>query len=216
MKTVLFLAGDYWHPVETIRPLAEVMFPSESWNLYFTEDPQTLLTMSETPDLIVTLKDPVENNQIPTPVWCDEAWTKKLFTLVGEQGVGLLAIHAALADISGDHPMVRELLQSVFITHPAQCPLTFKPIKDHPIFEGVSEFTFPENDEHYMMDMLENAQVDILAQTLSQHGAQPGLWIKEWGKGRVCCVTPGHTTPNLLCPSYVKLLKNAGAWCVKA
>ena len=216
MKTVLFLDGDYWHPAETIRPLAAQLFPGDTWNVVFTENPGALLTMEETPDLIVTCKDPVENNQIPTPVWCDEAWTKKLFTLVGEHGTGLLAIHAALAGTDREHPIARELLHAVFTGHPAQCPLTFTPIREHPVLKDVTEFTFPENDEHYMMDMLEDAQVDMLAHTLSQHGTQPGLWVKAWGQGRVCCVTPGHTATNLLCEAYVKVLKNAIDWCIKA
>lgn len=216
MKTVLFLIGDYWHPAETVRPLVAKLFPDDAWHVLITEDPKALLTMEEAPDLIVSLKDPIENNQIPTPVWCDDGWMKKLFALIGDHGTGLLAVHAALAGTDRDHPMARDLLQAVFTGHPAQCPLSFRPLKAHPILEGVTEFTFPENDEHYMMDMLENAQVDMLAHTLSQHGAQPGLWVKEWGQGRICCVTPGHTTTNLLYDAYAQVLKNAVDWCVRA
>ena len=76
-------------------------------------------------------------------------------------------------------------------------------------------FTFPENDEHYVMSMIENAQVEILVQTISEHGVQPGLWVRQLGKGRVCCVTPGHTTKNLLCREYIHLIKNAVAWCTE-
>lgn len=216
MKTALFLIGDYWHPAETVRPLAARLFPSEAWHVVVTEVPQALFELEGAPDLIMTLKDPVENNQIPTPVWCGEDWMKRLFAYVGEQGTGLLAVHAALAGTDREHPMAKELLQAVFTGHPAACPVTFQPAKAHAILGGVSAFTFPENDEHYMMAMLDGAEVDILAHTLSQHGSQPGLWVKEWRKGRVCCVSPGHTTANLLCDDYVKLLKNAIRWCIRA
>ena len=215
MKTVFFLAGDYWHPTETVRPLAEKMFPEGEWTLLFAEDPKALLALEEAPDLIVSIKDPVENNQIPTPNWCDEAWMSRMLTDVRQHGAGLLLIHAAMADLKRDHPLVTEVIEGLFTGHPAQCPLTFRAVKEHAILEGVTTFTFPENDEHYMMDMLEDAGVEIIAHTESQHGAQPGLWIKEMGKGRVCCVTPGHTTKNLVCEPYLRALKNAAAWCAR-
>ncbi len=216
MKTVLLIAGDYWHPTETVRPLAAEMFPEDAWKLIFTEDPKALLALEEAPDLIVSIKDTVENNQLPTPNWCDDAWMNRALTDVREHGTGLLLIHAALADLTIDHPLVTEVIEGLFTGHPAQCPLTFKPIKEHAILDGVTAFTFPDNDEHYMMDMLDGARVDMIAQTQSQHGAQPGLWVKEMGRGRVCCVTPGHTTKNLLYDAYLQVLKNAAAWCSRS
>ena len=213
MKTVLFLVGDYWHHAETIQPLAAKLFPEENWTVTFTENPKELLTMSEAPDLIVSFKDPIENDQIPTPIWCDQEWTDRLFADVCEHGTGLMLIHAAVTDLESDHPIVKEMIQSVFTGHPEQCPLTFKGVREHAIMEGVTEFTFPENDEHYMMSMLDDAQVEIIAQTQSKNGVQPGMWVKEAGKGKVCCITPGHTTKNLICEEYLKVLQNAVAWC---
>lgn len=218
MKSVLFLAGDYWHQSETIKPLAEQLFSNEIfsneiWNVIFTENPKELLTLEESPDLIVTFKNPIENARIPTPIWCNEEWTDKLFTCVRQQGTGFMMVHAAVAHMESEHPIVKEMTQSVFMGHPEQCPLTFKTIKKHALLEGISEFTFPENDEHYMMSMIDNAQVEILAYTQSKNGTQPGMWVKELGKGRICCITPGHTTKNLLYEEYLKVLKNAAAWC---
>ena len=213
MKTVIFLVGDYWHHAETIRPLADQLFSKDIWNVIFTENPGELLTLDKEPDLIVTFKDPIENDQIPTPVWCDEEWTKKLFDCVEKNGTGLMLMHAAVTDLDKDHPIVKEMIQSVFMYHPEQCPLTFQGIKDHAILKDVSDFTFPENDEHYVMSMIDDAQVEVLAHTQSKNGTQPGMWVKELGKGRICCITPGHTTANLLCEGYVKVLKNAVDWC---
>lgn len=215
MKSVFFLAGDYWHPAETVQPLAEKLFPESEWRLIFTEDPKAFLALEEAPDLIVSIKDPVENNQIPTPNWCDEAWMDRLLTDVREHGTGLMIVHAAMADLKRDHPLVTQVVEALFTGHPAQCPVTFRPVGEHAILEGVTSFTFPENDEHYMMDMIDGARVDVIAQTESWHGTQPGLWVKEMGRGRVCCVTPGHTTENLLCDGYLRVLQNAAAWCVR-
>lgn len=210
-KRAFFLMGDYWHPADTIAPLAPLLLPPETWDATVTQDPAAL--PAERPDLLVSLKDPVENNQIPTPPWCDAAWTDTVKAWV-DDGMGFLAIHAALADLPREHPMARDLLLSVFVRHPAQCPVRFVPTDAHPVTEGVEAFTLPENDEHYHMDMLDAAGTRILGETRSAHGSQPGLWVHERGRGRICCVTPGHVTPNLTFPPYVRLLRNAVRWCV--
>lgn len=215
MKKALFLTGDYWHHADTIRPLADVLLDPAVWQVVFTEDPATLLNTDQHFDLIISFKDPIENDQIPTPIWCDAEWTEDLMASVRENGTGLLLVHAAVTDLPEDHPIVQEMIQSIFINHPDQCPISVKMVKDHCITKGVKDFTFPENDEHYVMSMIENAQVEILVQTISEHGVQPGLWVRQLGKGRVCCVTPGHTTKNLLCREYIHLIKNAVAWCTE-
>ncbi len=212
MKKALFLTGDYWHHADTIEPLTDILFDKEHWQVTFTEDPKELLN-STSWDLILSFKDPIENDQIPTPIWCDEEWTPTMLKMVKENGTGLMLVHAAVTDLEPTHPIVGEIIQSLFITHPEQCPVSFKPTASHPITEGVAEFTFPGNDEHYIMNMIDNADVTMLAETVSLNGVQPGMWVKEVGKGRVCCITPGHTTENLCCPEYVQILKNAIAWC---
>ena len=212
MKKVLFLVGDYWHHANSIEPLVDVLFDKETWQVTFTEDPKELLK-AQTWDLILSFKDPIENDQIPTPVWCDDEWTPHMMKLVKEDGTGLMLMHAATTDMAPEHPIVAEMIQSLFITHPEQCPVTFSPIVSHPVTEGISEFTFPENDEHYVMSMIDGADIVLLAETKSQNGVQPGMWVKEFGRGKICCITPGHTTKNLLHSEYVKVMKNAIHWC---
>ncbi len=214
-KKVFFLTGDYWHHADTIRPLADVLFPTDLWELTFTERPEELLKSGYCPDLIVSFKDPIENDQIPTPAWCDDEWNSTAFDLIKNKGTGLLAVHAAVTDLEANHPVAENLIRATFVTHPEQCPVTFVPTAVHPVTEGVEEFTFPENDEHYIMEMLSGTQTQILGSTVSQNGVQPGLWVHECGSGRVCCATPGHTTANLLCKQYARLLGNAAEWCAR-
>jgi len=211
MKKILFLVGDYWHHAETIQPLADKLFDRAEWEVCFTQEPAKLYEFE--PDLIVSFKDPVENDQIPTPVWCDEEWTERIFELV-ENGAGFMIMHAALTDMPEDHPIVNTMIQSMFVTHPPQCEVMLRPISEHEVMAGIEEFAFPEPDEHYIMEMLPDADVEKLAYTMSQHGQQPGVWVKELGAGRICCITPGHTTANLTCDGFVRLLGNAIDWCM--
>ena len=96
MKTVLFLVGDYWHHSETIEPLKNILFDEEEWEVVFTEEPVKLMEMKDAPDLIISFKDPIENDQIPTPVWCDESWTNRLFECVHDNGTGLILVYSCI------------------------------------------------------------------------------------------------------------------------
>lgn len=209
MKKVMILVGDYWHFKKSIEPLMKLLFDSED-EYVLTEKPEDFF--NDEYSVLVSFKDPVENDQVPTPVWCDDKWTDLLLERI-ENGMGFIAVHAAVTDLPEDHRIVTELYQSMFITHPEQCELTFVPAKKHLIFEGVSEFTFPQKDEHYQMNMLPSSKSYILAYTTSAKGKQPALWVHKYGKGKVCMLTPGHDTTNLTCPQYVRLMRNMIEWC---
>lgn len=211
MKKALFLVDDYWHKADTIRPLVNILFDQSQWNVIFTTCPDALYTNQDI-DLFLSFKDPIENDQILTPIWCDDKWTRLFMNLI-HSGVGFIAVHAAVTDLKKDHPLVADILHSVFITHPEQCKVSVKIIKEHPVTAGITDFVLPEKDEHYQMKMIDDTTVTILANTISLNGVQPGLWVSEYGKGKVCCFTPGHTTVNMTCDGYTQILKNAIAWC---
>ena len=212
-KNALVLTGDYWHPSDTIKPLIKLLFLNSEWAVNVTENPNELLGYTHAPDLFVSFKDASEDNRVPTPIWCDGKWSETLKKFISEEGMGFLAIHCGLADIPEEHVITQEILCARFVSHPPQCEVKFTPEKAHPITDLVGEFTFPSVDEHYIMEMAPNTGTEILGYTVSQHGSQPGLWVHSLGKGRVCGVTPGHTTVNLTCPEYEMLLKNAAEWC---
>ncbi len=214
-NTVLILTGDYWHPTETITPLVGLMFAEDEWDVRMTEDPNELLHLTQTPDLLVTFKDPIENDQIPTPIWCDEQWSDTLKHLIDKEGMGFLAVHCGLTDLPTEHMISREILRAHFVSHPPQCEVKFIPEKIHPITENTAEFTFPTVDEHYVIEMLPEFSTEILGCTVSEHGRQPALWAHTLGKGRICGITPGHSTENLIYSEYLKLLQNAANWCVR-
>ena len=214
-KTVFFLTGDFWHSSESIKPLCQKLFDEEKWQVTFTQKPEDLYKQQTKPDLIITFKDPIENDQIPTPVWCDEKWTNTVLDLVENNGSGIIIAHAAVTDLEKNHALVQKLIHSIFITHPAQCPLKIEKTENHPVMENVKDFEFPENDEHYQMEMTENFRGKIVAVSKSQHGTKPAVWVDQMGKGKICCITPAHTTKNLLCEGFFNIMNNAVAWCVK-
>lgn len=215
-KNALILTGDYWHPTDTITPIIGLMLPENKWEIQMTENPNDFLKLKETPDLLVTFKDPIENDQIPTPIWCGEEWSGILKQRISDEGMGFLAVHCGLTDLPKEHIITREILRAQFISHPPQCEVKFIPEKTHPITENISEFTFPAIDEHYIIELIPDSPTEVLGYTVSHHGRQPALWAHALGKGRICGITPGHSTENLIYSEYIKLLQNATEWCISA
>ena len=207
-KKVFVLVHDYWHHDDSIKPMMNYLFNAD-YEVTFTKNPNDYFKGQF--DLFLSFKDPIENDQIPTPIWCDEKWTEKFLNDI-QNGMGTIMLHASLTDYTENHAILTNVVRSNFITHPEQCPLTVKPIEEHPIIEGIGKFTFPDFDEHYVMKMIPNADTTILAETVSKNGVQPAVWIHTYGKGKICCIVPAHNTQNLTCEPFVKLVKNAIDW----
>lgn len=209
MKKALILLHDYWHPRESIEPALESIFQKDRWEISVSDDPNVLYD-TEIPDLFVTFKDVIENDQIPTPLWCTDDWNERLDSLI-KGGMGFMAVHCGIADIPKDCLLTTDILRGFFITHPPQCSVGFVPQGEHPVLNGVSEFTFDSFDEHYQIEIV--GETNILGYTESQHGRQPALWCHEYGGGRVLAITPGHSYENLAQAEYLKLLRNCADWC---
>jgi hypothetical protein len=124
--------------------------------------------------------------------------------------------HVGLSD-----PDFRHVLGAAYTGHP---PIrTFK-VKvtnpDHPITQGVKDFVITD-EQHYMtydkdpkLVFLETVNEEGL--TYQSYGARaPGGWSYDYGKGRVCYMSPGHMLSDLWNPEYVKLQHNAVRWIMR-
>lgn len=124
--------------------------------------------------------------------------------------------HVGLTD-----PDFRHVLGAAYTGHP---PIrTFK-VKvtnsSHPITQGVRDFIVTD-EQHYMTYdkdpkflFLETVNEDGL--TYQNYGATaPGGWSYDYGKGRVCYLSPGHMLSDLWNPEYVKLQQNAARWIMR-
>jgi hypothetical protein len=124
--------------------------------------------------------------------------------------------HVGLTD-----PDFRHVLGAAYTGHP---PIrTFK-VKvtnpDHPITQGVKDFVVTD-EQHYMTYdkdpkflFLQTVNEDGL--TYQSYGATaPGGWSYDYGKGRVCYMSPGHMLSDLWNPEYIKLQQNAVGWILR-
>ena len=71
-KKVFVLVHDYWHHDDSIKPMMNYLFNAD-YEVTFTKNPNDYFKGQF--DLFLSFKDPIENDQIPTPIWCDEKWT---------------------------------------------------------------------------------------------------------------------------------------------
>jgi len=123
--------------------------------------------------------------------------------------------HVGLTD-----PDFRHVLGASYTGHP---PIrTFK-VKvtnpDHPITKGVRDFIV--TDEQHYMDYDKDPK-HIFLETINEDGLKyrnsataPGGWAYDYGKGRVCYMSPGHLLTVLWNPEYVKLQQNAVRWLMR-
>ncbi|HUQ95217.1 MAG TPA: ThuA domain-containing protein [Bryobacteraceae bacterium] len=151
--------------------------------------------------------------------WMQPAQGKAVREFVEHGGAALMlhnVTHVGLTD-----PDFRHVLGAAYTGHP---PIrTFKvKVKnsDHPITKGVRDFVI--TDEQHYMDydkdpkhvFLETVNEDGL--TFSKYGATaPGGWSYDYGKGRVCYLSPGHMLQVLWNPEYIKLQHNAVKWLMR-
>jgi hypothetical protein len=159
----------------------------------------------------------------PTPAkpqfWMQPDQGKAVRRFVENGGAALFlhnVTHIGLTD-----PDFRHVLGAAYTGHP---PIrTFKvrvTNPDHPITKGVRDFVV--TDEQHYMDYDKDRQ-HIFLETVNEEGltyrsfgaTAPGGWAYDYGKGRVCYLSPGHLLMVLWNPEYIKLQQNAVRWLLR-
>jgi uncharacterized protein len=203
---ILVLCDDKWHPARVVRQGLSIL-PLEGGEWHFIEDVREFDPASLAAYATVILSKSNNVSAADEAPWMTEA-VQAAFDGYVEGGGGLLAIHSGTAGYA-QAPVLRRLLGGVFVQHPPQCPVEVAPQAGHPLCAGSSAFTLL--DEHYFM-ALDDPQAQVFLTTTSEHGSQPGGWLRTQGAGRVCVLTPGHNLPVWQHPSFQALLGNALDW----
>jgi len=202
------LCGDKWHPADIVKKGLKGLEGLE-YSFNFLENAQDISLELFKDNRIIILSKSNNVSQEDESPWLDQELDLAIKDYV-EAGGSLLALHSGTSDYE-DSKDLKPLLGGVFAHHPDQCPVKVSFSNDHLLTKGCSDFTLV--DEHYFMDMNDD-NIDVFVTTESEHGSQPGGWIKKQGKGRVCVITPGHNLEVWLEPSFQRLLKNAIGWCL--
>jgi type 1 glutamine amidotransferase len=162
---------------------------------------------------------PVVSTAAKSASWITPEQGKAVRQFVDKGGAALFlhnVTHVGLTD-----PDFRHVLGAAYAGHP---PIrTFKvKVKDpnHPITKGVRDFVVTD-EQHYME--YDKDPKNVFLETVNEDGltygklgaTAPGGWAYDYGKGRVCYLSPGHLLSVLWNPEYIKLQHNAVRWLLR-
>jgi type 1 glutamine amidotransferase len=137
-----------------------------------------------------------------------------------ENGGAALFMHN-VTHVGLTNPDFRHVLGAAYAGHPVIRTYKVK-IKNpnHPITKDVHDFVVTD-EQHYME--YDKDPKYLLLETVNENGLEfknlgktaPGGWAYDYGKGRVCYMSPGHMLTVLWNPEYVKLQHNAVRWLLR-
>ena len=166
----------------------------------------------------LTFDPPVPSAKAQPAFWMKPHQGKAVRQFV-ENGGSALFLHNT-THVGVTDPDFRHVLGAAYTGHP---PIrTFK-VKvtnpDHPITQGVTDFVV--TDEQHYMTYDKDPKLQFL-QTVNEEGliyqgsaTAPGGWSYDYGKGRVCYMSPGHMLSVLWHPTYIRLQQNALRWIMR-
>lgn len=151
-------------------------------------------------------------------------------------GTGMAGWHGGIADSFRNSSDYLHLVGGQFACHPGKPEDervgdgsdNFVPYRvefneaaaSHPITEGLEDFDVVT--EQYWV--LADDYIDVLATTTQKvlpYGTwnrpvvSPAVWTRQWGKGRIAIITPGHSIDVLEHPTVSTLVKRSMLWAAR-
>ena len=201
-KKVMVIWHDRWHPDTTYEAAINELFGT--WELTTDKSMLALARAGAAPDFAIILSAAMPHEESLS----DE--DQSAICRMAENGMGMLYIHAGLTRIQ-EGSAIYGLTHARFIMHPQGQPPVYNcvaPDVAHPIMAGIEPFEAA--DEHYFCYVdVEKTHPFMISR--SEHGTEIGGWAHDYGKGRVCCLGPGHTVEAV--DKMKPLIVSATAWC---
>ncbi len=137
-----------------------------------------------------------------------EAQTQSVIEFV-KGGKGLIGIHSAALPKS---PEYTELLGGVFTSYTPVVKVKVRVIDaDHPISEGMGDFTIVDELYHVEYD----SSLRVLMNGEAEGMVQPACWVKEFGKGRVAYISLGHGREAFENENFQRLVVKTVNWATR-
>jgi type 1 glutamine amidotransferase len=215
MTNILVLCDDQWHPAEVIiRGFKDLN--KDEFNFDFVSDAKDMLTpdfIARYPVIVCCKGNQLNSaNNAPwfTPV--TEVGVRELEAYV-ESGRGVFSLHGGNTAREGEKGWeYGAFVGNYFISHPPRCHIDVKITGNHPIVQGVNNFSI--RDEHYQLTHTADKREELFRTYSEAGGEQVGGYVRHIGKGRLCVMTLGHIFSVWEHPQFRKLLDNALRWLI--
>ena len=198
---ILILANnDQHHPLETLAEMMEGWLKNSGlWNVTLSKDRSAITEDLNEYDLLILAMTPSKFS--PTE---EDA----LVSFV-EGGKKLMAIHSATVVDAGNEKYI-EVVGGRFVRHSPHHEFTVKVAgPGHPVVEGLADFKI--TDELYVLDRTPSA-ASVLLTAFWEHGAQPMLYLRAHGRGKVLYNALGHGPAAYENPNLEKLVVQGAKW----
>jgi type 1 glutamine amidotransferase len=147
-------------------------------------------------------------------------------------GTGFAGWHGGIADSYRNSAEYLQLVGGQFVCHPSKHPdlcrgdqsdnylpytVEIAPDAEHPVVAGLASFDL-ETEQYWV---LSDAYNEVLATTTHPVAPWhpwhrpitcPAVWTRQWGAGRICVVTPGHSLDVLRHPTVRTLIERGLLW----
>lgn len=207
VKQILLIGDDYpgvWHPLEQVAQELEQILEGEF-----------RLTVTQNYDDLSTL----DANEYAACISYADIWTR---TLTSEQiagllkfvagGGGLLAIHNGIS-LAGSYELL-QVIGAKFITHPPYQQLHFyRTMNEHPLLQGVEDFTIDEEPYQFEFDPYTPRTVFLEYEHAGKRW--PSAWEQSYGLGKVVYLHPGHRADSFRPEAIKRLILNSARWIAK-
>lgn len=170
--------------------------------------------------LDVLSEDVLSGFDLLVPIWTfgelNEGQERALLAAV-EEGMGLLAWHGFASAFLGCRAH-KFLLGGQFVAHPGGDAVAYSVRFDarHALTRGLADARFTSEQYYLLVDpgvtVLATTQMAGEAMPWTAGVRMPQAWVRDWGRGRVAYVAPGHTLEVLMQPSILELLRRCAWW----
>ena len=126
-------------------------------------------------------------------------------------GGGLLGVHTATVLGQGNADYM-EMIGSRFVTHGPMTEFQVNIAADHEVTRRLDGFKI--TDEFYLMEK-KTRRYEVLATAIWQGKTHPMVYVRPYGKGRVCYIALGHDERAFGLPPFQKLVSQGARWVSK-
>ena len=202
-KILIIAQSDKYHPLEILGEMMHGWLKAEGIdNVTLTKDRAAIINDLNQYNLLIFAVSPGKLSPEE-----EEA----IVSFV-ENGKKFIGIHAATV-INPENTKYIEMIGGRFIHHSPYHEFTVK-VADpgHTVLEGISDFKI--TDELYVLDRAPAAASIFLTAFWEDH-AQPMMYLRAYGRGRVLYNALGHNQDAYENPNFKKLVINSVKWILK-